>query len=76
VILMKRLMVFTALLILSFNSFAAEPNWSAYAEVLKSVSQGTKNNVKLSNYRIFPLQVSAIRKKNWPFTLMLTISWR
>jgi hypothetical protein len=48
VILMKRLMVFTALLILSFNSFAAEPNWSAYAEVLKSVSQGTKNNVKLA----------------------------
>jgi hypothetical protein len=42
VILMKHLMVFTALLILSFNSFAAEPNWSAYAEVLKSVSQGNK----------------------------------
>jgi len=45
---MKRLMIFTALLIMSFNSFSAEPNWSAYAEVLKSVSQGTKNNVKLA----------------------------
>jgi hypothetical protein len=47
-ILMKRLMIFTALLMLSFNTFAAEPNWSAYAEVLKSVRQGTKNNVKLA----------------------------
>lgn len=47
-ILMKRLMIFTALLMLSFNTFAAEPNWSAYAEVLKSVHQGTKNNVRLA----------------------------
>lgn len=46
--LMKRLMIFTALLMVSFNTFAAEPNWSAYAEVLKSVRQGTKNNVKLA----------------------------
>lgn len=47
-ILMKRLMILTVLLMLSFNTFAAEPNWSAYAEALKSVSQGTKNNVKLA----------------------------
>src|SRR5664280_679171 len=47
-ILMKRLMMFTAPLMLSFNTFAAEPDWSAYADVLKSVSQGTKNNVKLA----------------------------
>lgn len=44
----KRLMAFTALLMLSFNIFAAEPDWSAYTDVLKSVSQGTKNNVKLA----------------------------
>ncbi len=44
----KRLMAFTALLILSFNIVAAEPDWSAYADVLKSVSPGTKNNVKLA----------------------------
>jgi hypothetical protein len=44
-ILMKRLMLFIVPLILSFNTFAAEPNWSAYVEVLKSVSQGTKNTV-------------------------------
>ena len=47
-ILTKRLMAFTALLILSFNTFATEPDWSAYADVLKSVSPGTKNNVKLA----------------------------
>jgi hypothetical protein len=47
-ILMKRLIIVTALLIPSFNTFATEPNWSAYAEVLKNVSQGTKNNVKLA----------------------------
>ena len=47
-ILMKRLMAFTALLMLSFNTFATEPDWSAYADVLKSVSPGTKNNVKLA----------------------------
>lgn len=47
-ILMKRLMLFTALLVLSFNTFATEPDWSAYAEALKSVSPGTKNNVKLA----------------------------
>lgn len=44
----KRLLAFTTLLMLSFNIFAAEPDWSAYAEVLKSVSPGTKNNVKLA----------------------------
>jgi hypothetical protein len=47
-ILMKRLMIVTVLLILSFNTLAAEPNWSAYADVLKSVNQGAKNNVKLA----------------------------
>jgi hypothetical protein len=47
-ILMKRLMVFTAMLTLSFNTFATEPDWSAYADVLKSVSPGTKDNVKLT----------------------------
>ncbi len=47
-ILTKRLMLFTALLITGFNTFATEPDWSAYAEVLKSVSPGTKNNVKLA----------------------------
>lgn len=47
-ILTKRLIAFTALLILSFNTYASEPDWSAYADVLKSVSQGTKNNVKLA----------------------------
>lgn len=47
-ILMKRLILFTALLVLSFNTFATEPDWSAYAEALKSVSPGTKNNVKLA----------------------------
>lgn len=47
-VLMKRLIIATALLIPSFNTFAEEPNWSAYAEVLKNVSQGTKNNVKLA----------------------------
>lgn len=47
-ILMKRLMLFTALLVLSFNTFATEPDWSAYAEALKSVSPGTKNDVKLA----------------------------
>ena len=41
-ILTKRLMAFTALLILSFNIFAAEPDWSAYADVLKNVSTGNK----------------------------------
>ncbi len=45
---MKRLMAFTALLILSFNTISAEPDWSTYAEVLKNVSPGTKNNVKLT----------------------------
>ncbi|MBL6987386.1 MAG: DUF547 domain-containing protein, partial [Methylobacter sp.] len=39
---------YTILLILSFNSSATEPDWSAYAEALKSVNPGTKNNVKLS----------------------------
>lgn len=47
-ILTKRLMAFTALLILSFNIFAAEPDWNAYTEVLKNVSPGTKNNIKLA----------------------------
>lgn len=47
-ILTKRLMALTALLVLSFNTFATEPDWSAYAEVLKSVSPGTKNDVKLT----------------------------
>jgi hypothetical protein len=47
-ILTKRLMAFTALLMLSFNIFAAEPDWSSYADVLKNVSPGTKNNVKLA----------------------------
>jgi len=47
-ILTKRLTAFTALLILSFNIFASEPDWNAYAEVLKNVSTGTKNNVKLA----------------------------
>lgn len=47
-VLMKRLIIAAALLIPSFNTFAEEPNWSAYAEVLKNVSQGTKNNVKLA----------------------------
>lgn len=47
-VLMKHLIILTSLLIPSFNTFAAEPNWSAYADVLKSVSQGTKNNVKLA----------------------------
>ncbi len=47
-ILTKRLMIFTTLLVLSFNTFASEPDWSTYADVLKSVSQGTKNNVKLA----------------------------
>jgi len=41
-------MALTALLVLSFNTFATEPDWSAYAEVLKSVSPGTKNDVKLT----------------------------
>lgn len=44
-ILMKQLTRFIALLMLSFNLFAAEPNWSSYAEVLESVSQGAKNTV-------------------------------
>lgn len=47
-ILTKRLMVIIALLMLSFNIFAAEPDWSSYADVLKNVSPGTKNNVKLA----------------------------
>ncbi|MFA5924677.1 MAG: DUF547 domain-containing protein [Methylococcaceae bacterium] len=47
-ILTKRLMAFTALLMLSFNIFAAEPDWSSYALALKNVSSGTKNNVKLA----------------------------
>jgi hypothetical protein len=47
-ILTKRLMAFTALLMLSFNIFAVEPDWGAYTEVLKSVSPGTKNNIKLA----------------------------
>jgi hypothetical protein len=47
-ILTKRLMAFTVLLILSFNAFSAEPDWSAYADVLKNVSPGTKNDVKLA----------------------------
>ena len=47
-ILMKCIIIFIALLILSLSTFAAEPNWDAYADVLKSVSQGTKNNVKLA----------------------------
>lgn len=46
-ILTKHLTAFTALLMLSFKLFAAEPDWSAYAEVLKNVGPGTKNNVKL-----------------------------
>lgn len=44
----KRLTAFTALLMLSFNIVAAEPDWNAYAEALKSISPGTKNNVKLA----------------------------
>ena len=47
-ILTKRLKAFTALLMLSFNIFAAEPDWSSYALALKNVSSGTKNNVKLA----------------------------
>ena len=47
-ILTKRLLAFTALLMLSFNIFAAEPDWSSYALALKNVSSGTKNNVKLA----------------------------
>ncbi|MGZ8945757.1 MAG: DUF547 domain-containing protein [Methylococcaceae bacterium] len=47
-ILTKRLMAFTALLMLSFNIFSAEPDWSSYALALKNVSSGTKNNVKLA----------------------------
>ncbi len=47
-ILTKRLMAFMALLIVSLNTWAAEPDWSAYADVLKSVSPGTKNSVKLA----------------------------
>jgi len=47
-ILTKRLMALTALLVLSFNTFATEPDWNAYAEVLKSVSPGSKNDVKLA----------------------------
>jgi len=47
-IITKHLTVFTALLMLSFNLCAAEPDWSAYAEVLKNVGAGTKNNVKLA----------------------------
>ena len=47
-ILTKRLMAFTALLILSINIFAAEPDWNAYAKVLKNVSPGIKDNVKLA----------------------------
>lgn len=39
---------FTALLMLSFKIFAAEPDWSAYADVLRNVSPGTKNEVKLA----------------------------
>lgn len=44
----KHWLALTTLLILSFNTFATEPDWSAYAEALKSVSPGTKNNVKLA----------------------------
>lgn len=47
-ILTKRLMAFMALLVVSFNTWATEPDWSAYADVLKSVSPGTKNSVKLA----------------------------
>jgi hypothetical protein len=47
-ILTKRLMAFAAMLMLSFNTFATEPDWSAYADVLKNVSPGTKNNVILT----------------------------
>jgi hypothetical protein len=47
-VLIKSIIIATALLIPSFNTFAEEPNWSAYAEVLKNVSHGTKNNVKLA----------------------------
>jgi hypothetical protein len=47
-ILTERLMIFTALLMLSFNTFATEPDWNAYADVLKSVRPGTKNDVKLA----------------------------
>ncbi len=71
-ILMERLIIVTALLILSFNTFAAEPNWSAYAEVLKSVSQGTKNNVKLAlvDYRALKengkLEVAYQQLSNFP----------
>jgi hypothetical protein len=46
--LTKHLTAFAVLLILSFKLFAAEPDWSAYPEVLKNVDAGTKNNVKLA----------------------------
>lgn len=46
--LTKPLTAFVVLLILSFNLFAAEPDWRVYAEVLKNVGAGTKNNVKLA----------------------------
>ncbi len=46
--IIKHWLALTTLLILSFSTFATEPDWSAYAEALKSVSPGAKNNVKLA----------------------------
>ena len=44
----KRLLtVLTATLILSFNSFAIEPDWSGYANILSTVSQGKKDGTDL-----------------------------
>ena len=44
----NHLLTFVILLLSSFNTLAVEPDWKPYAEVLTSVSQGTKNNVKLA----------------------------
>jgi hypothetical protein len=42
------LLAFAILLLSSFNALAVEPDWGTYADVLKNVSQGTKNKVKLA----------------------------
>lgn len=44
----NRLKGYAILVLISFNTFAIEPDWQSYAEVLQVVRLGTKNNVKLA----------------------------
>ena len=44
----NRIMGYAILVLISFNTFAIEPDWRIYAEVLQVVRPGVKNNVQLA----------------------------